>query len=129
MADTVQGTVTRKYTVGAQTLGNNAITVSSSASLIVAQDVAASTPDQELSIAIPKDNMKMLAFECTVACTVETNSPTVDTFTLAANKPLGWDDSEAGDIFLTVDVTSLFITVPGASAGVFKIVGIMDVTP
>jgi len=94
------------------------------------QDIAGSTTDLEIALDLPIANMKAFAIYANVAMTVETNDGTTpnDTFTLVANEGQGFIQGE-GTNPVGTDITSIFVTVPGATAGKLQIVAGYDTTP
>lgn len=113
-------THTLTFSAGGFSDGMTPITVSTTGSLglEIDEDVAASTTDQLLTIAIDVSEIESLIIFTDGALTVETNSSSApaQTLTFAADKPLVWASGMPSSCPLTTDVTALYFTNAGGSS-------------
>jgi len=95
-------------------------------------DVAGSTTDKEVVVAIDVSQIKELIIKASVDMTLETNDGTTpdNTIALKANFAYVWAKDYSYDTCkLTVDVTKLYLTNAGATAGTFELLCVYDSTP
>lgn len=99
------------------------------------EPIAASTPDQAFVFTLDVSQCKGLWFKSDVDCTVETNSSSsaVNVFTLVAGVPFSWMYGgpalrDTAGTAVTVDITQIFVTVAGATAGTFQAAVLYDPT-
>ncbi len=88
--------------------------------------LVAATPNQEHDIEINSANIQMLWIQATVACTLYTNAASGgspdDTIALTPNVPVHFSAGTGQtNPFVAAAVTKVYVTVPGAVAGVLKI--------
>ena len=115
--------------VGAATIiGTNTATGSSVISL---SETIAGSATTQISVAIDVSALKAIAIKSTVATTLKTNSSGSpdDTIVLVADQPYVWFTGDYNASLLTVDITSIFFVVAGATAGTLTIEGVQDATP
>lgn len=85
----------------------------------------------ELQIAFNVAEVKAFAVTCSVACTLKTNdsgSPD-ETLTLVPDVPYVWTTDSYDDFWFEIDIESIFVTVPGAAAGLLRMEILRDITP
>jgi hypothetical protein len=89
----------------------------------------ASATDALINVAFPYATIKAIALSCDVAVTLETNSSSSpsQTIALVANVPNMWIYGGPGSNPITVDVTKIYAT--AAAAGTLKIRVLYDPTP
>lgn len=112
-------THTLTYSAGGFSEGMTPITVTGTGvvGLEIDEDIAASTTNQLLTIAIDVSQIQTLFIVADGALTVKTNSSgsPVQTLSFAANVPLAWATGAPNANPLTTDVTALYFTNAGGS--------------
>ena len=95
--------------------------------------IAANTVDGRITLDLDISTIQVIGIEANQDCDVYTNaihsgSPD-DHLVLKANKPLLWNINDpAGMLFLTVDVTDLYVTT-GSNDTILKLICGLDETP
>ncbi len=101
--------ITRSIQFGAGTVGGTTETIAADTVDYFSQTfgiVTASVITMPVTVA----NIVAVGIVADKDCTLDTNSPTDDSFTLKANKPLIWTTDDPGTNPLTVDVTDFRVT-------------------
>lgn len=90
--------------------------------------IADGATDQEILLAIDISATKLVVFKSTQAVTVKTNSSGApdDTLALTANIPMIWREGDYNAIFLSVDVSSIFVTNASGSDATLQVLAIID---
>lgn len=113
---------------------SNSLNISSTRTLegdvqVAAQHtIPASTTDMEIALAVDVSLATLVMIKSTQDLTIETNDGTTpdDTLSLDANIPMVWREGDYNALFLTVDVTSIFVTNAGASDATLQILVLTD---
>lgn len=127
---TFSGTVTTAAAMPGLSI-NGTVTKTGSGNANLSEAVAASTSDQQMTYALDVSAVRMFVAMCDVDCTIETNSGSAadDSLVLKANVPYVWAADFADSFFASTDITAIFVTVAGATAGTLHIAAITDATP
>lgn len=94
-------------------------------------ETAAGSGTTEFVVAIDVSAVKSFFVVCSVDAILETNSSSAadDTISLVAGVPYVWNTDSYDAFLLGTDVTSIFFTVAGATAGVVYLGYVADATP
>lgn len=119
----------RRSAAGVNTIDKSE-TVTGSLVQSLSESIAGSATTQ-ITIAIDVSAVKGFAITSSVAATLKTNSSGSpdNTIVLAADVPYVWSTGSYDTFLLTVDVTSMFFVVAGATAGTVQIESLSDATP
>lgn len=100
-------------------------------SYVTVSDTIAGSATTNIAFTCDVSAVKMFQVTSTVAATLKTNSSgsPVDTITLVANQPYVWYYGAYDTFKLGTDVTTLYFTVAGATAGTVTIDCLTDATP
>lgn len=132
MANEQSAKVNQSVNVGGITIGGTVCTVTGD-TVLVFQKAFPIGADVEADVnLIDVSRVTMVAIEASKDCDVYTNAASGgspdDHLVLKANQPLIWKtDDPAGSLFLTVDVTKIYVT--NTAALVLKIAAVQDTTP
>ena len=99
--------------------------------LIGVQDAIAGSSTTQINVAIDVSAVKQIVIHSTVAATLKTNSSGTpdNTIVLKADVEYVWNTDSYDALLLGTDVTTVFLVVAGAAAGVLTISGVQDATP
>lgn len=105
--------------------------VYSGSGIIGVQDAIAGSSTTQINVAIDVSAVKQIVIHSTVAATLKTNSSgsPANTIVLKADVEYVWNTDSYDSFLLTTDVTTVFLVVAGATAGVLTISGVQDATP
>jgi hypothetical protein len=122
--------VIRSVIFGAVQVGGVQETVLADLGVPFSKQIPANTTNGEADIVVTVANVKAAALVADKDCTIKTNSTSApdNTFAMKANQPLIWAKDDPIALFLTVNLTKLFITT-GAAATIVKFVAAVDATP
>ncbi len=106
-------------------------TVSGSAEVNVNETIPGAATDLQLTCPIDVSSLKSLMIKCDRAIQIETNSGSApdDVIHVAANNMISWDSLNGQDCPLTVDVTSIFVTLASGASATLVICTVQDATP
>jgi hypothetical protein len=93
--------------------------------------IAGETTDEELVWTCDVSQVKAIIIKATVDMTIKTNSDSApaDTLALKANSPYVWTIDSLDAFQLGTDVTKLYVSNAGSTAGTLDIAGSYDPTP
>lgn len=130
MAGESIGRVSRSFSAGGVTVGGVIQTVAGDMVATLSKIVPASTTNGEFDFAVDVSTVKGMAMEVSHDATVKTNSTSTpgNTLTLLAGIPVVWVAGDDADAFLTVDVTTFYVTTGGLDTA-FRFVVVSDSTP
>ena len=130
MAGETTARISRSVSVGGVTIGGTQQSVLTDGQVTLSKVVPGNTTDGRFNVTVDVSETKVMAIETSKDCTVETNSASSpsDTLALKANIPLIWVVGDAAAAFLTVDVTALYVTT-GTDDTTLKFVAAIDTTP
>lgn len=131
MAGEVVARVSRSLSVGGITVGGTAQTVMADYPQGLQKTIPGGTTNAEFDIAIDVSTVKAVGIETNHDATVKTNSTSVpdDTLALIGGVAMIWVTGDVASNFLTVDVTKLYVTIPGSVETLFKLTLVGDSTP
>ena len=96
-------------------------------------DVADSTTDEEVTVAIDFSALKLLLIIVDGELTIETNDGAApdDTITMGGDdeEVYVWTEEDQDTVILTADVTALYLTNASGATVNFKLLAVYDVTP
>ena len=129
MANEATARVSQSVNFGAGTIGGVVASVTANLVTWFSQLLLASGT-REIDLTVDKDAVKLAAMEASQDCTVQVNSTSspAPEIELKANQPLIWRDGDPTALFLTADVTKIYVIV-GAEDTVFKFGALVDSTP
>ena len=106
-------------------------TYSGGSAVRLQEAIAGSSTNVELAFALLLAGLQCLVISSNVAMTIKTNSSGApdDTLALVANVPYVWRIGGGVNNLITQDITALFVTVAGSTAGELRIEAIADPTP
>jgi hypothetical protein len=107
------------------------VTIEDGGEVNITEPLAAPVTNYLINIAVDVSELSSLLIYSDVACTIKTNSSGSpdNTITVAAGKPVVWYTGCGLACPLTVDVTKIYVTVGGSTAGTLKIRALQDATP
>lgn len=131
MANELRARITRSLTAAGVTVGGTVETILADGQIGFSKTIPTGN-NNRVTIAIDITAIKAIAIESSEDCTIYTNDQSGgtpdDTLTLTADVPLIWTENDpAAALFLTVDVTDLYITC--AADAIVKLVAAVDTTP
>lgn len=130
MANEQTARVSKSVSIGGITIGGIVASVVGDTAIVFQKAFPIGTNVEADVNLIDVSRVTIAAIESSTDCTVLTNSTGSpdDTLTLKANQPLIWRTNDpAGALFLTVDVTKIYVT--NAAATVIKLAVLQDTTP
>lgn len=90
--------------------------------------IANGATDTEIVLGIDISEAKLVVFKADQALTVKTNSSGApdDTLALVANIPRAWQENDYNALFLSADVSSIFVTNSSGSDATLQVLAIVD---
>lgn len=130
MAGEASVRVSTSYTFGGGTIGGTVATVNPDAQIFMKKTIPANSTNVVFNVAIDVTAVTIAAIEANKDCTVKTNSTSTpdDTLALVANQAVGWRVGDVPALFLTEDVTVMYVTT-GAEATTLSLGVGYDATP
>lgn len=118
------------YDFGSFTVGGTVDSIICDGKTSISKTIPANSTNAEIDVVVDVSTVVVAAIEANKNCTVKTNSTSApdDTLTLLANKAVGWKTNDVASLFLTADVTKLYVTT-GAEATIIKFGVGYDATP
>lgn len=123
-------TITKKVVVGSNTY-QSVITRTAGAGVEISESIPDSSTDLEVACALDISQLKSIWIKATGgALTIETNDGTTptDTLSLVDGEAIAWEEGDESSLFLSGDVTALFVTNASGASVLLELIALLDPT-
>lgn len=136
MAGEAKAKISRSLTVGGLTIGGVVGSFPSDGAIVFQKEIPANSTNARITIPVDVSTVIAAGMDVNKDADIYTNAPSTssspaptDSFVpQRANKAIIWSQGDAAALFLTADVTDIYITT-GGEATLFKLGCAVDTTP